>query len=476
VIAHELGHNLGLAHAGGLQCSNGGSPAPIGSSCSAIGFEYKDPFDAMGQSDPGTGGLVVRQMSMQHKLALNLLPPSAVQTVGISGTYHVAPMETLTGAVELLRLPKSGGGNYFVEYRRPLGWFDSRPPAFAGVYIRTESPEVAADPANPNADTALIDMHPTTGPPTAAWADARMSPGQVFNDALRGLLIQDVLEDAGGATLSITLPADTNPPGRPSRLSASASGTAVVLHWGAAGDDYGVAGYRVARDGAQVGAPATTDFTDTGLAAGSTVAYTVTAVDAAGNVGPAAAVTVTVPDSERPTVPSNVTASVTRDGSVHVAWGASTDNGHLFGYQVIRGGTVVASGNVTAYVDRAPRPGTGATVIYSVVAVDLAGNTSFPGNALPLRAALLRKLGFSNLKSMRAKTGRRRLVRVKGSASDAKAQCRLRIGRAPWRLCRVKPTGAFDVSLRARSSKPVMLTLSLRDELGRVKQQTLRVR
>jgi len=29
-------------------------------------------------------------------------------------------METLTGTPEVLRLPKPGGGNYFVEYRR---WF-----------------------------------------------------------------------------------------------------------------------------------------------------------------------------------------------------------------------------------------------------------------------------------------------------------------------------------------------------------------
>ena len=70
VLAHELGHNLGLAHAGGLLCSSAEAPAPMGDSCSAASFEYQDPFDAMGSGDVGTTARVVRQMSMEHKLAL----------------------------------------------------------------------------------------------------------------------------------------------------------------------------------------------------------------------------------------------------------------------------------------------------------------------------------------------------------------------------------------------------------------------
>ena len=69
-------------------------------------------------------------MNMEHKLALGVLPDSAKQVVGVTGTYHVAPMETPTGTVELLRLPKPGGGSYYVEYRRPLGVFDSQAPQY----------------------------------------------------------------------------------------------------------------------------------------------------------------------------------------------------------------------------------------------------------------------------------------------------------------------------------------------------------
>jgi hypothetical protein len=90
-----------------------------------------------------------------------------------------------------------------------------------------------------------------------------------------------------------------------------------------------------------------------------------------------------------------------------------------------------------------------------------------------LRAALLRTLAASHLKVARVMTGLRTLVEVRGRVSDAKARCRLRVGTGPWHACRAKPDGAFAVSLSPRGTTPV--TLSLRDALGRVKLQTLRV-
>lgn len=472
VLSHELGHNLGLYHAGGLQCMNAGIASPMGNSCTGDGLEYKDPYDAMGQSDPGDGSMVVRQMNMEHKLTLGVVPDSAKQVVGVTGTYQLAPMETLTGTVQLLRLPKPGGGSYYVEYRRPLGFFDSQAPQahFPGVYIHTESPQPLGTPNG--SDTALIDMHPTTTVGSAGWADAAMDVGQVFNDPLRGITIQNLAQDANGATLAITMPVDTTPPSRPGRLSAIVSGTSVSLQWIAASDDFAVDSYRVARDGAQIASLAATTFVDTGLAPGATVTYAVTAVDATGNVGEPATVSVTLPDTIAPSAPVNVTATVSRDGQVHIAWGASTDNVGVTSYRILRAGTGIAQANVTSFVDRTPRSGTGATVTYSVVAFDLVGNASAPGVAKPLRAALLRTLGAAHLKARRAKGSA--LVRVTGSVSDVKAVCRVRLGHAKWRRCAVKASGAFSAKLRGTGASQV--TLALRDELGRKRVLTLRVR
>ena len=252
------------------------------------------------------------------------------------------------------------------------------------------------------------------------------------------------------------------------------SGTTVGLQWTAATDDRAVASYVVARDGAQLGTTGGATFIDGAAAAGATVLYAVAAVDTAGNVGTPATISVTIPDTVAPSAPVNVTAKVTRDGQVHIAWGAAADNRAVTSYRVLRGGTGIAQADIRSFVDKAPRPGSGASVTYSVVAFDLVGNAGPPGNAKPLRAALLRKLGASNLKAVRVKSGKRTLVRVKGTLSDVQARCRVRIGKAAWRTCKAKANSTFAVDLPPKGTTPV--TLSLRDSIGRVKTLTVRVR
>jgi len=470
VLAHELGHNLGLGHAGGLYCTNGGTVSS-GSQVTVSGvcgdpspdqYVYNDPFDPMGRLSP------VRQMSMEHKLALGLLPGSAVKIVGGPGTYRIAPMETLSGTPELLRIPKPGGGNYYVEYRQPIGFFDSQAPQMNGVYIRTEATGNLLD--GNRADTLLVDMHPGT---PGDWSDAAMDINQVFNDPLTGIAIQDVGQDASGATLQINAPHDAVAPSVVGGLTATAAGTGAALQWTAASDNYAVDHYVVARNGTQVGTTAGLAFSDTGLVPGSKVAYTVAAVDVGGNVGPAASAAVSVPDATPPSAPGSVTARLTKDGKVHVAWTAATDNGAVASYRVLRGGRLVASGNDFAYVDSSPKPGSGSTVTYSVAAVDLAGNAGPAGKAPPIRAALLRKLTGSSLSAIPITVGTRPMLRVKGKVSDARALCRLRIGVGSWHACRAQTSGAFSVTMPARGTTPV--TLSLRDALGRIKTQAVRV-
>jgi chitodextrinase len=468
VIAHELGHNLGITHAAGLSCTSAGAVAPMGDTCIVDRDDYAlpqyaDPFDAMGNQP------VLRQMNMPHKLALGVLPASAVATAGTSGTYTLAPMETLTGTVELLRLPKPDGGIYSVEYRRPIGVFDGQTgPSVTGVLIHTESPDML-DYNRGDSDTALIDMHPDGTYNPLQWENAALQAGETFNDPVRGIVIQNVGQTGAAATLAITMPLDTTPPGRPGRLSAVLSGTTVSLQWLAALDDREVTSYVVARDGAPLGTTAALTFTDGGAAAGATVTYTVSAVDATGNVGTPAAVSVAIPDTVAPSAPAGVTARLTRDGQVHVDWGPATDNRGVTSYRILRNGTGIGQVTAGSFVDRAPRPGSGASVTYSVVAFDLVGNAGPPGNAKPLRAALLRKLGVSRAKVVRVK-GR---VRVKGTLSDARAACKLHIGKGKWRPCKQSANGAFSVLLPAGGKKPV--TVSLHDSLGRVKLLTLRV-
>jgi arylsulfatase A-like enzyme len=79
---------------------------------------------------------------------------------------------------------------------------------------------------------------------------------------------------------------DVLPPSVPTNVVASApSNTEVDVTWSASTDNVGVTGYTVYRDGVEIGSVdgATTSFTDLTVAANTSYAYTVDAVDGAGN-------------------------------------------------------------------------------------------------------------------------------------------------------------------------------------------------
>src|SRR3977135_110029 len=106
---------------------------------------------------------------------------------------------------------------------------------------------------------------------------------------------------------------DTTAPSIPGGFTAVAAGlTAATLSWNASPDAAGVAEYIVQRNGAQVATPATVNYVDTGLSAGTTYSYTVAARDAAGNTSPnspSQSVTTSVApraDTVPPSVPTNL--------------------------------------------------------------------------------------------------------------------------------------------------------------------------
>jgi hypothetical protein len=103
---------------------------------------------------------------------------------------------------------------------------------------------------------------------------------------------------------------DTTAPSAPSGLTASAPAPDhVALTWSASSDNVGVTGYRLSRNGSVIAATSggQTTYDDRSVVAATTYSYTVSAVDAAGNVsGPSNVATVTTPSgSSGGTPPSN---------------------------------------------------------------------------------------------------------------------------------------------------------------------------
>jgi chitodextrinase len=189
----------------------------------------------------------------------------------------------------------------------------------------------------------------------------------------------------GGAVIGISAgtitinPDDDTPPTIPTNLAGTPSGAAVNLGWTASTDNVGVAGYRIFRNGVQIGTSTTTTYSDsTGLAGTTTYSYFVDAYDAANNVsGFTSPINVTTSDWEPPTVPQGLSATAVSASQINLSWTASTDSGGagLSRYRVWRGTTLVSDFSAaTTFSDVLLSAST--TYSYTVAAVDNAGNQS----------------------------------------------------------------------------------------------------
>lgn len=164
--------------------------------------------------------------------------------------------------------------------------------------------------------------------------------------------------------------ADTIPPSVPTNVTAvPISQSQVSLSWTAATDNVGVVSYIILRNGTKVGNTAATSFSDVGLSAGTAYGYSVIAMDAANNSGPAATVTATTPPVLG--TPTNLAAQQPSGTEVDLSWTPALG---AINYNVQRNGVAIAVATTTQYADLGLTVNSSYT--YTVIATDGYGDTT----------------------------------------------------------------------------------------------------
>lgn len=130
LLAHELGHNLGLDHASSVTCAgvqDGRYLAGRWAEGCAV-REYDNLFDVMGYSSSGYGQGNLSVVHLDH-LGLD---PTAIRALD-AGTSSVAipPLSNLDAAGRGVKLVDPAGAVYYLEYRTATGR-DATPPVRVG--------------------------------------------------------------------------------------------------------------------------------------------------------------------------------------------------------------------------------------------------------------------------------------------------------------------------------------------------------
>jgi hypothetical protein len=185
VVAHEMGHNLGLYHSHSLDCG----AAVVGGTCTTS--DYGDVFDVMGQAT-SSGHFNAFQKERLGWLNSGVSPPLlTVPAQGGTVQYSIGAYEAARSTTpRALKIPNSsacatGSQYYYVEARQ----------AVSGVVMHQATP-------GSGDSSYLLDMTPNS----TSFADGGLLAGQTFTDPTQGISISPVATSASGATINVTFP------------------------------------------------------------------------------------------------------------------------------------------------------------------------------------------------------------------------------------------------------------------------------
>ena len=258
---------------------------------------------------------------------------------------------------------------------------------------------------------------------------SRYSGGEYFNGFIDEVRIYNRTLSEPEILELYNLTPDTTPPSVPTGLTATAaSATQINLSWNASTDDVGVSGYRIYRNGAEVGTSGTTSYQDTGLTASTTYSYRVAAFDGSGNLSAQSASrsATTLAADTNPPVISAVSSSGVSSSSATISWttNEAADSQVEYGTTTAYGqSTPVNPALVTSHSQVLSGLAAGTTYHYRVKSRDGSNNLAVStdhvfttGSVAPQREDVMIASGLSNPTAMAIAPDGRIFVTLQGGS------------------------------------------------------------